>query len=92
LRFRAREREAKREREEKKSAKKGKAPSAKEKNANLRFFLPPTVESGFRAQSRSAGGEARVLSNMYSSVGMLKRQRGKDTGEETQGKRHRGET
>jgi hypothetical protein len=31
-------------------------------------------------------GKARVLSKMYSSGGMLKRQRGKETVEETQGR------
>jgi hypothetical protein len=40
----------------KKERKKAKAPSAKEKSANSCFFLPPQWKSGFRAQSRSAGG------------------------------------
>jgi hypothetical protein len=74
----------------KKSAKKAKAPSAKEKSVNSRFFLSPQWKSGFRAQSRSAGGKARVLSEMYSSVCKEtdgKRQRGTDTR-----KRHRRET
>jgi hypothetical protein len=65
LRFRAREREAKkraRKREEKRVRKKAKALCAKEKSANSRFFLPPQWKSGFRAQSRSAGGKAMVLS------------------------------
>jgi hypothetical protein len=52
----------------KKSAKKAKAPSAKEKSANSRFFLNQKWKSGFRAQSGSAGGKAKVLSEMYSSV------------------------
>jgi hypothetical protein len=71
LRFRARKREAKKrahKREEKRARKKVKAPSAKEKSANLRFFLSLKWKSGFRAQSRSAGGKAKVLSVMYSSV------------------------
>jgi hypothetical protein len=45
------------EREEKRARKKAKVPSAKEKRANSRFFLPPQWKSGFRAQSRSAGGK-----------------------------------
>ncbi len=44
------------------SAKKAKAPSAKEKSANSRFFSHPQRKSGFRAQCRSAGGKARDLS------------------------------
>jgi hypothetical protein len=52
----------------KKSAKKAKVPSAKEKSANSRFILNPKWKSGFRAQSRSAGGKAKVLNEMYSSV------------------------
>jgi hypothetical protein len=69
--FRAREREAEkraRKHEEKRARKKVKAPSVKEKSANTRFFLNPKWKSGFRAQSRSAGGKAMVLSEMYSSV------------------------
>jgi hypothetical protein len=41
----------------KKERKITKAPSAKGKSANSRFFLPPQLKSGFRAQSRSAGGK-----------------------------------
>jgi hypothetical protein len=56
LRFRAREREAKRrarKREEKRAQKKAKAPSAKEKSANSRFFLPPTMETRFQSPKTS---------------------------------------
>ncbi len=70
-RFRAREREAKiraRKREEKRARKKQKRRARKKKSANSRFFLNPKWKSGFRAQSRSAGGKAKVLSEMYSSV------------------------
>jgi hypothetical protein len=70
-RFRAREREAKKEREsakEKEREKKRKRRARKKKSANSRFFLNPKWKSGFRAQSRSAGGKAKALSEMYSSV------------------------
>jgi hypothetical protein len=70
-RFRAREREAKKEREsakKKECEKKRKRRARKKKSANSRFFLDPKWKSGFRAQSRSAGGKAKVLSEMYSSV------------------------
>ncbi len=50
----------------KKSAKKAKAPSAKEKSANLRFFLPHTVEIRFQSpKPLGRRGKARVLSKMY---------------------------
>ncbi len=66
-RFHAHEREAKkraRKREEKRARKKAKAPSAKEKSANSRFFLNQQWKSGFRAQAARQGGKARVLSEM----------------------------
>jgi hypothetical protein len=48
--------------------KKRKRRARKKKSANSRFFLNPKWKSGFRAQSRSAGGKAKVFSEMYSSV------------------------
>jgi hypothetical protein len=58
-RFRAREREVIKERESAKKEEREKSESAERerKSANMRFFLPPQWKSGFRAQSRSAGGK-----------------------------------
>ncbi len=53
----------------KKSAKKSEsAERESKKSANSRFFLNPKWKSGFRAQSRSAGGKAKVLREMFRSV------------------------
>jgi hypothetical protein len=70
-RFRARESEGKKEREsakKKKRENKQKRRARKEKSANSRFFSHPQWKSGFRAQSHSARGKARVLNEMYTSV------------------------
>ncbi len=94
-RFRAREREAKKEREsakKKEREKKGKRRASKKKAREFALFPPPTVENRFQSRKPLVGGKARVLSKMYISVGMLKRQREKDTGEETQGRDIREET
>ncbi len=48
--------------------KKQKRQARKKKSANSRFFLNSKWKSGFRAQSRSARGKAKVLSEMYRSV------------------------
>jgi hypothetical protein len=50
------------------SAERKRKKARKKKSANSRFFLNPMWKSGFRAQSCSAGGKAKVLSEMYSSV------------------------
>jgi hypothetical protein len=63
-RFRARECEAKKEREsakKKEREKKRKRRAQKKKSANSRFFLNLQWKSGFRAQSRSAGGKSKGL-------------------------------
>jgi hypothetical protein len=41
--------------------KKRKRRARKKKSANSRFFLNPQWKSGFRAQSRSAGGKSKGL-------------------------------
>ncbi len=62
--FHAREREAKKEREsakKKEREKKQKRRARKKKSANSRCFLNPQWKSGFRAQSRLAGGKSKGL-------------------------------
>jgi hypothetical protein len=81
--FRTREREAKKKSAKarrKKSAKKRKR-RARKKKARIRAFTSPTVEIRFQSTKPLGRGKARVLNKMYSSVGILNRQRGNDTGE-----------
>jgi hypothetical protein len=59
LRSRARSQKRAQKREEKKARKKAKAPSAKEKSANSRFFLSQQWKSSFIAQSRGQAEEDR---------------------------------
>jgi hypothetical protein len=89
LRFCARECEAKKrtqKRKEKKAQKKDKAPSAKEKTQIHAFSSPHSGKPVSEPKAARQGGKARVLSKMYSSVGMLNRKRRKYTEEETQGR------
>ncbi len=72
MRSRARSQKKSAKAQRKKSAKKVKVPSAKEKSANFALFLSPTVEIRFQSPKPLGRGKARVLSKMYSSVGMLK--------------------
>jgi hypothetical protein len=67
FRFCTHERESKKERKSVEKKEFEKSESAKEKS-ELCFFLPQTLQTQSRAQSHSAGGKARVLSKMYSTV------------------------
>ncbi len=58
----------------------------KRKKREFALFPPSTVEIQFKSPKPLGRGGARVLSKIYCSGGILKRQRGKETGEETQGK------
>ncbi len=72
-RFRAHEHEAKKERESAKKKKRGKSESAERERKKIEFtlFPPPTGKIRFQSQKALGRGKARVLSKMYSSVGVL---------------------
>jgi hypothetical protein len=74
-----------RESAKKEEREKSESAECERKKARICSFSSPP--SGKVSESKAAGrGKARVLSKMYSSVVMLKIQRGKDTWEETQGR------